>query len=344
MHPYSTGKEKGLDPPPSWRDLLLFDLFLLALLILAARLATFLHEFAGHSLMTLAFGGQIKGIRITLLGGGEVYWHFTTSLALTAGFLVAFGGIIVNLLSGLLPFKLCGRLENRPAWALFLIVFAMVSLLGAFAYAALGFYYDVGDPVSWMEGPSPKGGLLWIPFVVIFPVASFFTVRAFSILLQRYFPAKTFPGKIGILLLTLGVSGSAYAGLYVMTRQRSLAMDTPLLAYERAEREVLEEKKDRLFRSLRKSRPELSAEEVRRMVARTPIRVRPEEVPERVPLRPVLGLLFALGALFALKRAKADGSLSRAPVDLRATTLAVVLALAVLAVLAWTGGWVYGPG
>ena len=86
-----------------FRNLFLFDLFLLAILILATRLATFLHELMGHALMAATFGGEVNGVRVSLFGGGEAYYHLKTQSGLYVRFLVAFGGILVNMLSGLLP-------------------------------------------------------------------------------------------------------------------------------------------------------------------------------------------------------------------------------------------------
>ena len=96
-----------------FRDLLLFDLFLLAILILATRLATFLHELMGHALMAATFGGEVNGVRVTLFGGGEAYYHLKMQSGLSVRFLVAFGGIIVNMLSGLLPFIFIHRFKRN---------------------------------------------------------------------------------------------------------------------------------------------------------------------------------------------------------------------------------------
>ena len=71
----------------SWRLFFLLDLFLLSLLILSTRLATFLHETVGHALTAALFGGRVTGIRLSLFGGGNVYRHFDGSLSLPAAFL-----------------------------------------------------------------------------------------------------------------------------------------------------------------------------------------------------------------------------------------------------------------
>ena len=321
--------------------LLLFDIFLLAILILATRLATFLHELMGHALMVMSFGGHVNGIRVSLFGGGHVYYNLLAESDLIAHFLVAFSGIFVNILSGLLSFTLIHRIEKQSRWTLFFVLFGMVSLLGATAYSALGFYYQEGDPVAWLKEPSPYIGWLCIPFLIVSPFVSYFTIKSFSTLIERWFPSKTFLNRISIVFLTLGITGCAYAGLYGLSGQRSTAIDAPSSAFNRAEKEVRKEKMEDLFRRLRKSYPELSDAEVRQMVNRTPIVIRPDEVPKKFPIKPVIAILYAAGALLALRSVKGDMSFSLVRISPRSMVLTVTLAGAVLGVLAFTGGWIY---
>ena len=328
---------------PSWGSLLLFDLFLIAVLILATRFTTFLHELIGHAFVAGGFGARVNGVQVSLFGGGRVHYHFGGDPGLIVRFLIAFGGIIVNILSGLLAFVIIRRLSKQPSWVLFLILFGMVSLLGAIAYCALGFYYNQGDPVAWAQGACCQGGWFWIPFLVISPFVSFFAVKAYSNLNEAWFPTKTYLGRVRIMILTLGTAACVYAGLYELTGEKSVALDAPSAAYERAREEVMKGKKEALFRRLRESHPELSETEVQRLVERTPIIIRPDEVPKRFPLKPVIAILYAGGALMALRRVKEGPSGSLVRIAPRTTIVAVALAVAVLGVLVWTGGWIYGP-
>lgn len=328
----------------SGRYLLLLDLFLLAALILATRLATFLHEVIGHGLFAAAFRGEVSGIRVSLFGGGHTYYHFNAELGLTESFLVAFGGILINLLSGMLTFRWTGNPRIGSSWAIFSGLFSLVSLLGALTYACLGFYYDVGDPVGWIKGPPPRGEWLWVPFLLASPFAAYIAVRSFFILIQPWFPAKGFSGRACILVLTLGVAGASYAGLYGLTGQRSMALDTPLLAYERAKEEVQTKKRLELYRSARETHPEWSESDVEQWVERTPIEVRAGEVPKRFPLIPVLLLCHTAGALMALRNVGKAVSLPPPQISPRSALLALCLAGSVLGVLALTGGWVWMRG
>ncbi|MBW1765636.1 MAG: M50 family metallopeptidase [Deltaproteobacteria bacterium] len=321
-------------------NLFLFNLFLLAILILATRLATFLHEFMGHALMAATFGGDVNGVRISLFGGGEVYYHLKMQSGLYVRFLAAFGGILVNMLSGLLPFIFMRRLKNKPVWALFLALFGMVSLLGAIAYSSLGFYYQVGDPVAWIKGPPEREGWFFIPFLAVSPFVSYFAVKSYSILNERWFPSKTFRNRTKMMALTLGIAGCAYAGLYGLTGQRLMAVDAPILAFQRAEREVRKIKTEALYRKLCETRPELSDDGIRRLVEQTPIVIIPDEVPKKFPLPPVIAILYTAGALLALWRTKGGmpGSIIR--ISPRSVFFSAALAGAILGLLAWTGGWV----
>ena len=325
----------------SWSSLLLFNLFLLAIMILATRLATFLHELIGHALLALTFGGNVSGIRVSLFGGGRVFYQLEAGSGLLVRPLVAFGGIFINILTGILPFLYIRKLGKRPAWALFLSLFGMVSLLGALAYTSLGFYYDQGDPAAWHKDPSPVGTWFSIPFLVFSPFVSYFVIKSYSILTESWFPARTFQGRIGILILTLGLTGCAYAGLFGLTGQRVMALDTPSLAYQRAEKEVREIKKEELYRSLRKSRPELPEEDARELVEKMPIIVEPDDVPKKFPLIPIIVVLYAAGALFALQNTKGGMVDSYERIAPRSGIFAVALAGAILGVLAWTGGWIW---
>lgn len=325
----------------SWRSLLIFDLFLLALLILASRLATFLHELFGHAFLASTFGGQVNGIKVTLFGGGHVYYHFETGPGLDLRFLLAFGGIIVNVLSGLLPFIFFRQAAKRSGLAFFSVLFGMVSLLGAISYGALGFYYNHGDPVAWAESGSQPSTWYAAPFLVLAPFASYLTVKHYARLIESRFPTKAFSGRVLLLILTLGITGAAYAGLFEWTGRGSVALDAPDAAYRRAKEEVKRSKMAELYERLRESNPQLSDEEVHRLVKQTPIVIHPEEIPKKFPLKLVLALLFTAGALVAIRQAKGGGSLSSLGIGLPATLVAVALAGLVIGVLFWTGEWVY---
>ncbi len=325
----------------SWRYLLLLNLCLLALLILATRLATCLHEFIGHAFTAKALGGHVNAIWVSLFGGGKVHYDLSAEPGSFARFLVAFGGIIINILSGILPFIFLRRINNKAPLSLFLSLFSMVSLLGAIAYSALGFYYQQGDPVAWRHKSSTDGGLLWIPFLLVSPFVSFYTVRLYVNVSGKLLPASGFLRRLIMTFVTLGVVMCIYAGLFGITQQRSMALETPRLAYKAAENKIRKQRIHALVKQLRDAHPEWTAEEIQKVVKRTPIVIKPQEVPTKFPLKPVLAVLFAIGGLWALWKTIEVPKAKNLRIDVRSVVLSTLLAAAVIAILAWTGGWLW---
>jgi hypothetical protein len=292
--------------------------------------------------MATVFGGDVNGIRVSLFGGGHAYYELRSESGRFVRFLAAFGGILVNIISGLLPFMFMRRFLKNRAWVFFLVLFGMVSLLGAISYCTLGFYYEQGDPFAWIEGPSSVSQWLWFPFLILCPFTSYIAIRSYSVLCDQLFPTRTFTGRFVMVVLTLGVAGCAYVALYSLAGQRLMTWDAPTLAYERAEHEVKKSKMEELSKGFRKSYPELSEAEIRNLIQRMQIVVKPEEIPKRFPLKPVIAGLFVLGAVIAIRRRKRP--LPYPDVDLapRHTAFAVIASAAVLGLLVWTDGWILG--
>lgn len=322
-----------------WTYLLSFDLFLLSVLVLSTRFATFLHEVLGHGLTAAALGGAVSGIRVSLFGGGNAYYRFHTELGPIAWFAVAFGGILVNLLTGAFAMALANRSPQRGR-AVVLSVFGIVSLWGGLAYASLGFYYGVGDPAASVREISRAGEWLWIPFLASAPPSAYFGVRSFLVSVRSWFPVYGFTEKILVLTLTLGVTGAIYAALYVSTEQRSVALETPSIAYQRSEERIRQEKTAEHERQLRESHPEWTEEELARALARITIEVRPEEVDRKPPLIPILVLAYLIGAILALRPAERFIP-SRARISPLVTLSTVILAAATLTLLVATNGWLW---
>lgn len=323
-----------------WAYLLFFDLFLLSVLILSTRLATLLHEVVGHGLTAAAMGGVLSGIRVSLFGGGNAYYRFPVAPGPAALFAVAFGGILINLLSGILAVALANRPGSQRGRTVFLAVFGIVSLWGGLAYACLGFYYGVGDPAASLRQASRSSEWLWLPFLAGAPLAAYFGVRSFLRCVRSWFPVQGFTQKMVVLTLTLGITGAVYAALYVTTRQRSVALETPSIAYLRAEERVRQEKTAEYAGRLRESHPEWTEEDVARALERTTIEIRPEEVDWKPPLIPFLFLAYFIGAILAL-RPGVGHIPSCARISPLVTLSSVVLAAAALAFLLSTSGWIW---
>jgi hypothetical protein len=342
---YHTAGARGKETwPASWREILIFDFYLLALLILAARLATCLHEIVGHGLTAVLFGGRINGINISLFGGGWTYYQFDREIGLIARLLVAFGGILVNVLSGLLALYLVRRPSGHTGRTLFWTLFATVSVLGATGYTILGFYYQQGDPVAWMQSPSPTAAWFWVPFLMLAPGASYLVLKPYLLFCESRFQVFTYRGRAITVLLTLGLAGCLYTALYFMTQQRSAALDAAATAYLEDKQRILRAKRETLAAKLRKAHPELSAEAVRVMAEQTPITVDPGEVPRRFPLMPILAILYLGGVLASVGGRRSALPAKIPPLSLGPFFRSAALAGIVLAILLWSGGWLYKPG
>jgi hypothetical protein len=325
-----------------WRYLLLFDLFLFALLVLSTRLATLLHELLGHGLTAAALGGAVRGIRVSLFGGGNAYYQFHAELDPTALFAVSFGGILINLLTGASALALATRPGVYRGRTVFLSVFGMVSLWGGLAYSSLGFYYGVGDPAVAVRGLAGAGEWLWLPFLAAAPAAAFWGGRAFTRVIRSWFPMDGFARKTLLLALTLGVTGAVYAGIYIAAEQRSVALETASIAQMRAEEKIRAEKRAEHRRQLRQTHPEWTEEELARALERVTLEVHPEEVPRKPPLIPLLAVAYLAGFLLSIHRSEE----SRPPVPRISPLVAfssTLLAVAVLAVLVVTDGWIWIP-
>jgi len=276
------------------------------------------------------------------LGGGHAFYELHKNLGPGPRFLIAFGGILINLISGTAALFLGGRLDKGSPWGFFILLFGIISLLGSLAYTTLGFYYELGDPISWLQTPSPRLKRLWIPFLAVSPFASFYVMKPYADLNEVWYPARSYFQRAFTILMTLGITGCMYGALFVLTSQSSIAWDSPTLAHERAVQDIREAKKKAQYETLRAKYPELTNEEVRIMAEKTRIIIRPEEVPKKFPLKPVIAFLYLVGGMLASLNVKEQVPSSSKQISLQATLFIVVLAGSLLVYLAWTGGWVYG--
>ena len=325
----------------TWRKILLIDFLLIALLILATRFATFLHEVFGHALVAVIVGGEVHRITVSLFGGGKVWADLghCNSLAL---FFFCLSGIFVNLVAGVLPIvfrKKIGKIS--PIMGLFWAVFSMTSLLGTLAYIVLGLYYDYGDPVNWVQVTPRWLGLFWVPFLIITPIAAYVALRLYVTVQENVFPENDFVGRLKIAFITLGVSSLIYAGLFIWTNQHLASIDAPIAAYESEKAKIIEKRQEELAQRFREVYPDMTEEEIQSQVDHIPIHVDPDEVATKFPLIPVLVILCTFGGLAAMLKGGIQGvRISGQP---RVATIYMVcfLAAVVISVLVYTNGYIF---
>ena len=332
----------GKSNHPRIKELLFFNLLTLSLLILSTRLATVLHEAAGHALVALLSGGKVFSISVSLFGGGFTRASLGNNVPL-ARFLFSLSGIVINILTGTIVLFFVKRPQKVNLYApSFWTLFAISSLSGAFAYLTLGLYYQSGDPVTWAAAPPSWYLSLWIFLLPFAPVISFILLKAWLSVQERVFPSMSFQRRLWICLVTLGVSGGIYALFFFSTHQTLASSNAPAAAYERSREEVIAQKRQALFAQLRAAHPQLTDQEIEALAEKTVIMVNPAEVPQRFPLIPVLTALFLAGGWLALKRQQ-TGMTPPMPeaIGFLKPIGFLFLATAVLALLIWTGGYIY---
>jgi hypothetical protein len=320
--------------PTPGRDLPAFALLLLALLVPASRLAVLLHEAVGHALTAALLGARVTGIDISLFGGGATHYTFGPGTGPAARALAAWGGIGINLLTGWIAIALGRRLDHRPVLALFVSLFASASLLGAIAYAALGFYYHVGDPA--LATARDGGHAMWIVWLAAAPAAAWVALRRYGEIQATLLPSNTAARRIGIAAATLGASCAAYAGLHAIEGRPLVAADAASMDRRRAEAEARRHRLEEALAKARAAHPDLGEAELRRLVESSLPPLRPEEVPSRFPLAPVIAGLYAAGGIGGLACARAPGKTIPPPAP-RAAAWAAGLAVLLLAFLAAAG-------
>ncbi len=229
--------------PMSFRSLTLFDLALLALLVLMSRLALVVHEGVGHALPAQAFGASEASLRLSPLGGGYVNWRFPPGegVAPWQMAVVKLGGIAVNLLTGAAAWWGARRLRSRGLVHLALLLFGAGSVGGAVLYLSNGLYYGSGDPTGFAPATLDISPLqpLWLLGPPAGAAVAWFAARHWSDVLSGLVAPGGPAGRLGWTLATLGAAGLAYGGLWLALKDSKIEGSTREWRVEREiEREV----------------------------------------------------------------------------------------------------------
>jgi len=277
----------------------LFTILLFSFLILSTRLATFLHEVIGHGFITVILGGKCHGIHISPWGGGYANCELKADDGISFHFLHNFGGIILNLTSGFISFFIGNKSKITINVALFLAIFGLMSILGAYSYLIVGSYYNVGDPAGWIPSGIPARSLFFLFLFSITPILAYYTFSTYLTIQEKIFPSTRSTKRLMKCFITLGFSVFVYSLFFISTSQRLIILDAPKISYEISESDIRQKKREKLVENILKDAPDISHEELNHIMKHTEIVVSADEVPKKFPIIPVVVFLCFIGFLFA---------------------------------------------
>jgi hypothetical protein len=305
------------------KRLIPLDLALLALMILASRLALVLHEVGGHAVPAKILGATALEVRLSPLGGGYVSPTFPKPVGTAGTVVFDLGGIAINLLTGGAAWLCARRLASRGLDYVALLFLGVGSTAGAIVYLACGFYYGSGDPVGFAPATEDISHLqwAWIFFLPAAAAVGWFGPRHFLDFLAGHFPTESARRRLLTVGATVGLAGLAYFGLWLALRNPQIEGST---RQWRIQREIAKETLARVKAQVAQPPPPPTATPA---PPPAPVVVRAEDVADRVP--PPIGPI----VLYATFLAAAIASIVRAHPPSAAASLhpATAIGLAVLA-------------
>jgi len=281
---------------------LLLTILLFSFLIISSRLATLLHEGIGHWLVATLFDGDCRGIYVSTWGGGYADCDLGKTSGIIPHLLYSFGGIIVNLLCGVALIAIYERIKGKTHLALFGVFFGLISILGAYSYLVAGIYYDVGDPSGWLIDGSALSTFTIFILLCTAPIISYYVFQKYLIIQQRIFPAHKTSKRLIIFFGTLGLSICIYFLVFIATSEKLIITNAPRIYVEESKEEIRQAKLEALRQSLLETNPNISAEELERLLQGADIVVSPEEVSCKFPVIPILSAAYLLGLFMSTYR------------------------------------------
>lgn len=312
----------------------LFTILLFSFLILSTRLATFLHEVLGHGFITVLVGGKCHSIHISPWGGGYATCKLQADAGISSHFLHDFGGITINLTSGLISFFICNKSKITINVGLFLAIFGLISILGAYSYLIVGSYYDVGDPAGWIPTGILARKLFFVFLFAITPILAYYTFSTYLTLQEKIFPSTRSTTRLMKCFITLGFSVFVYSLFFISTSQRLIVLDAPKISYEISESDIRQKKREEFVENILKDRPDISREELNHIMQHTEIVVGADEVPKKFPIIPVVFFLCFIGFLFANYGKKhVHKGVSKVPLSRKVVLANILTAISVVTIL-----------
>lgn len=186
------------------------------LAVLAGFAGLVLHEVLGHALPAWLFGATDVAITLNPDFTGRVGYSLE-GLAPWKSAVVDAGGLVVNLVTGLLALPLAAlvarRAPQRHALRLFLVLFGAISVYKALEYSAMSYFYGgPGDPLehaAWCTVWHPMK--IWAIPLVLLPFAMHAFGRAFMQAHAAASPgARSFLAAVLVAAPTLVLGGAFY--------------------------------------------------------------------------------------------------------------------------------------
>jgi hypothetical protein len=312
----------------------LFAILLFSFLILSTRLATFLHEVIGHGLITVLLGGKCHGIHISPWGGGYANCELKAEAGISFHFLHNFGGIILNLTSGLISFFISHKSKMTINGALFLAIFGLISILGAYSYLIVGSYYNVGDPAGWIPSGIPARSLFFLFLFSTTPILAYYTFSTYLTIQEKIFPSTQSTKRLMKCFITLGFSVFVYSLFFIFTSQSLIILDAPKISYEISESNIRQKKREKVVETILKDTPDISREELNHIMKHTEIVVGADEVPKKFPIIPVVVFLCFIGFLFAnYEKKTVHKGMSKVPLSGKVVLANILTAICVVSIL-----------
>jgi hypothetical protein len=182
-----------------------------------SRVATVLHEVAGHGGAVSLFGGTLTSVSVSWFGGGWAEYTYPPGITESQRWWMAWAGIWVNLVTGLLALVAASMISS-VRWRTLLTLFAVVSLLGGFHYWILGAYWSAGDPVAWTDDPFrmlASENLWWVGLAAMVPFGLWLMARMGD-LCAGWVPMHTARDRVLMGMSAIAAAMVLYAGLLVM--------------------------------------------------------------------------------------------------------------------------------
>jgi len=228
-----------------------FALLTLAAFLVSRWLGIGLHEVVGHGLFAILAGGSFYGVYVSPVTGFTLL-HLPPGTADATRILVVLAGILVEILLGLVVFRLYPRARTF-AGRLFVLALLEILLVYSFAYLALGvFGASGGDPYQVVRtvGAPHLGvalfavGILWAVSIgyaisvevlrLVAPTLSLRRQLAYVVLFWTVpLPVAAIPNAVGalvapvslityVLLLVMIGAGLVFAGIRLSKEEQGL--------------------------------------------------------------------------------------------------------------------------